>query len=78
MRRVLGAVLGVYQPEIADVPEPVILPTGPLLTAAEVIGAIDMIIKAVDVIGDSESIDAARERLIESQMWIDRHKRTNT
>jgi transcriptional regulator with XRE-family HTH domain len=56
--------------------ESVVLPTGPLLTAAEVIGAIEMIIDCVDVIGGSESIDAARERLIEAQMWIERHERT--
>ena len=72
-RAIIVKVLGVSQPEIVDTHEPVVLPTGPLLTAAEVIGAIETIIKAVDVIGDSESIDAARERLIESQMWIERH-----
>jgi transcriptional regulator with XRE-family HTH domain len=64
--------------QITTDPEPIILPTRPLLTAAEVIGAIDTIIKAVDVIdtnGDSASLGTALERLIEAQMWIERHER---
>jgi transcriptional regulator with XRE-family HTH domain len=65
----------------AQDPEPVTLPIWPLLTAEEVIGAIGMIIKAVDVIdagGDSPSLGTAVERLMEAQMWIEKHERTKT
>jgi transcriptional regulator with XRE-family HTH domain len=61
-------------------PEPITLPTGPLLTAAEAISAIEMIIKAVAVIdagGDSPSLGTAVERLMEAQMWIERHRKTS-
>jgi transcriptional regulator with XRE-family HTH domain len=76
-KAIISKILGVAQPEVVEVHGPITLPGGPILTAAEVISAIETIIGCMDAIGDSESIDAARERLIEAQMWIERHGQTS-